>query len=193
MLEHLKHLMIDTLRDPRGTAPRVMALPFTAQVWWLSLGLIVALNALIYAVFLPFSPPIGILPQITGNPIGYALMTGGMFVGLVLLFDWIGRALMGGQGTLLKSLAAVTWLQAVQLIILTALSLLGLVLGGFASLLSLGFSLYFFWLMVVFLNEIHHFQSLGKSFALLLLGHFGAVLALTFLLVFAGITPVGPV
>ncbi|MEC7962810.1 MAG: YIP1 family protein [Pseudomonadota bacterium] len=192
MLPELKQLALDTLRDPKGAAPRVLALGLPQQVWWSILALVVVLNAMVYGLFLSFQPPIGILPQITNNPIGYALATGGMFAGLILLFDWIGRAL-GGQGNLATMLLVVTWLQSVQLIVLTVLSVLGLIVAGLASLLSLGFSLYFFWMLVVFLNEAHRFDSLGKSFALLLLGHLGAAFALSFLLLFAGIAPVGPV
>jgi hypothetical protein len=188
----LKQLLIDTLRDPRGAAPKVLAIPLSAQVWWLILAIVVALNAVIYGVFLSFQAPIGVLPLVTNNPFGYALATGGMFVALVMMFHWIG-GWMGGKGTLRDTLAIVSWLHAVQLVVLTVLSLLGLVLGGLASMLSLGFSVYFFWMLMCFLKEAHQLNSLGQSFLLMVFGHIGAVLALSFLLVLAGVSPVGPV
>lgn len=192
MLPELRALVGETLRDPKAAAPRILALPFPTQIWWIALALVVVLNALLYGLFLPFQPPMAILPTITNNPIGYALATGGMYGFLVLLFDWIGRK-MGGQGRLHGALVLVTWLQAIQLVVLAGLSVLGLAIPALSAILSLGFSLYFFWMMVVFLNEAHRFESFGKAFALLLIGHFAAAFALSFLLIFAGITPVGPV
>lgn len=192
MIDVIKKLLIESLRNPRAAAPKVLALPLNMQVWGLVLGLVIVSNAVIYGLFLSFQSPLGILPQITNNPVGYALATGGMFAALVLLFDWIGR-MMGGRGDLRTSLVVVTWLQALQLIVLTALSFLGLVLGGLASLVSLAFSIYFFWMLMCFLNAAHQFNSLGRSFTLMLLGHFGAAFALSFLLVLTGFSPVGPV
>lgn len=192
MSDEIKQLLIETLRDPRAAAPKVLSMPLTAQVWWLILATVVTLNSVIYGLFLTAEGPTGVLPWVASDPLGYAVSGGIMYVGLVITFDWIGR-LMGGQGTLLRSLVAVTWLQCVQLIVLTVLSVLGLVLGGFASLLSLGFSLYFLWMTAVFLNEAHLFQSLGKSALLLFLGFFANVIALSLLLALTGFFPVGPV
>ena len=95
----LPTLAMDTLRDPRATAERLIAMDLGLPTLWTALALGAVLNALMFSVNLMLFPTTFPLPGLFSNPVLYAVaMAGGMVITMHLL-TWVG-GMMGGQGRL---------------------------------------------------------------------------------------------
>lgn len=181
----LPRLAMDTLRDPRGMAARLIALDLGMPTLWAALVLGVVLNALIFSVNMMLFPTTFPVPWLFSNPILYAAA---MAVGMVLtmyVLTWIG-SMMGGQGRLADVTVLLVWLQYLRLAAQAVLLLLTILMPALALMATLVVAFYSLWLLLNFLDVAHRFESLGKSALVLVFAVVGITIGLSFLIALIG-------
>lgn len=183
----LMNMVVLTLSNPAEAARRLLAMRLGSDVLWLAFSLAVILNALVQSasgILLPLvTPDI----QQVAEPISRTLFVSVSAILIsVVTFLLVGR-MMGGTGSFFEVMTLVIWLQILQIagqaIVLVAVSVAPFLFLP-ASLVVLGLSLY---ITLHFLNEAHRFDSLGKSFLVMLIS---GALAIPFVL---WLSPGGPV
>ncbi|WP_108260243.1 Yip1 family protein [Mangrovicoccus ximenensis] len=190
-------LVLATLRDPRGTARQILAMQLPQNVLWLILFTVAIVSALIGQVaallFLPGPVPGGD-PVILGPLLMAGLQLGGLVL-TVFAVHHIGR-IMGGQGTLERSLLLMSWLEVVMVVVqlaqLVLLFLLSFTGAGFPGLLVMvaSFALVT-WVFTAFVAEIHGFRSLWLVFLMTIASVLAFSFALSLILSFMGLTFTG--
>ncbi|WP_204114228.1 YIP1 family protein [Shimia biformata] len=202
MIAFLKDLTIETIRDPKAAAHRLMAMNFEREALWTMLVLACVLNTLAFQITnLLFPIPEEVLRELAGRPelFLFRITPGVMFVllasvsiGLVFLFFWGGRA-MGGNAAFPTILLMVAWLQFLQVMVQVGALVLMLFLPGLAGIFDLGASLYGVWIFANFMNEAHGFGSVGKAFLMIFMTMMGAVLGISVFFAVLGLAAMGPV
>jgi hypothetical protein len=185
-LNDLPRLAMETLRDPRGTAERLIALRLDLPTLWMALALGAVLNALLFSVNMMLFPTTFPLPGLFMNPVLYAVV---MAVGMVItlhLLTWVG-GMMGGQGQLADVTVVLVWLQYLRLAAQAALLLLTLLVPALALMATLVVAFYSLWLLLNFLDVAHRLGSLGKSALVLVFAVVGVTMGLSFLMMLIGI------
>jgi hypothetical protein len=185
-LNDLPRLAMETLRDPRGTAERLIALRLDLPTLWMALALGAVLNALLFSVNMMLFPTTFPMPGLFMNPVLYAVV---MAVGMVItlhLLTWVG-GMMGGQGQLADVTVVLVWLQYLRLAAQAALLLLTLLVPALALMATLVVAFYSLWLLLNFLDVAHRLGSLGKSALVLVFAVVGVTMGLSFLMMLIGI------
>lgn len=181
----LPRLAMDTLRDPRGMAARLIALDLGLPTLWTALALGAVLNALIFSVNMMLFPTTFPVPGLFSNPVLYAVaMAGGMVITMHLL-TWVG-GMMGGQGKLADVTVVLVWLQYLRLAAQAVLLLLTILMPVLAVMATLVVAFYSLWLLLNFLDVAHRFESLGKSALVLVFAVVGITIGLSFLIALIG-------
>ncbi|WP_172331258.1 Yip1 family protein [Mangrovicoccus sp. HB161399] len=187
-------LVLATLRDPRGTARQILAMQLPQNVLWLILFTVAIVSALIGQaaglLFLP-SPGAGGDAVVLGPLFMAGLQLGGLVL-TVFAVHHIGR-IMGGQGTLERSLLLLSWLEIVmvavqlaQLVLLFLLSFTGSSLPGLL-VMAASFALVA-WVFTAFVAEIHGFSNLWLVFLMIIASVLAISFALSLILSFMGLT-----
>ena len=165
MYQTLKVLVRDTLKDPHGTARYLLAgTPTVSQAFELAVA-VSALNVILTSLLSAFfpGPPNPLLDGLSQNPIFFAIMHLMLMMITSILVFIIGR-MFGGKGDFAESLYLLAWVQGIMFLIQLAALPVVLVLPGLAVLVNLGVFVYFVYLTVVFIAELHGFQSLWQVF-----------------------------
>ncbi len=158
-------LVGQSFADPANAARTVYAHRYERGVLWSLVILVTALSV----VFLVASYAVTGVPEelreVAANitPFAIAMILGSTLVMMVFAIYFIGRTL-GGTGHFPETLMCVVWLQVLSLAlqIVQILALLVLPpLAGIVSLIGFGLLLY---ALGHFINELHGFNSLFKSF-----------------------------
>lgn len=185
-------LVLATLRTPRPTLRRLLALELPTDVLWTALFAIataaVLLGQVTALVLVPGEETIDSV--FLAAPLLMAGIQAVVLVITVFAMHHIGR-LMGGAGRLQHSLAALVWLQFVMLavqIVQTAALLLSPFLAEVITLAGLGILL---WLFTAFVAEVHGFRNLALVFVSILVSAFAISIALTLVLSILGVTITG--
>ncbi|MEY4697348.1 MAG: hypothetical protein RIT14_1776 [Pseudomonadota bacterium] len=168
-----------TLRDPRGAARALMALPLADGARWATVVLMAVLSALAMQLMTVLAPVVGpdgqrVEPM---GPVVWAVMVGLGMVMTAGLVHHVGRW-RGGQGRFGDALILVAWLQFVQLVLVLLQLVLMFVLPPVVVLvevLSVGL---FLWLLTHFVAELHGFRSVP----LVLAGVLGTFVAVVLVL-----------
>ena len=182
----LPTLAMDTLRDPRATAERLIAMDLGLPTLWTALALGAVLNALMFSVNLMLFPTTFPLPGLFSNPVLYAVaMAGGMVITMHLL-TWVG-GMMGGQGRLADVTVVMVWLQYLRLAAQAVLLVLTMLMPALALMATLVVAAYSSWLLVNFLVVAHRLGSLGKSVLVLVFSVVGVTIGLSFLMMLIGV------
>lgn len=192
-LKDLAALAMETLRDPRGTGERLIAMQLGLPVLWTALALASVLSALLFSINMRIvrlnsgnlSQDIP-LDGLFNNPILYAVVLAGGTVISMHLLTWMGT-IMGGRGTLAEVTVLLVWLQYMRLAAQVALLLLTLIMPPLGMMATLVVAFYSFWLLLNFLDVAHRFGSLGKAAVVLLMTAVGIVVGLSFLLALIGV------
>ncbi|WP_138464883.1 Yip1 family protein [Poseidonocella sp. HB161398] len=189
-------LVIATLRNPRGTARHILALELPQSTLWLVLVTVAAISALAgQAAALIFLPSGGEAELVGLGPLA---MAGLHLCGLVLTVfavHHIGRV-MGGTGTLDRSLLLLSWLEIVMIFVQLAqvglLFVLSFIAPGGAGLFvtAAGFALVT-WLFTAFVAEIHGFKNLWLVFLMIVCSVLAISFALSLVLSFMGLPLTG--
>jgi hypothetical protein len=181
----LARLAIETLRDPRGVAARLIAMDLGLPTLWAALVLGVVLNALIFSVNMMLFPTTFPVPGLFSNPILYAAA---MAVGMVMTMHaltWVGGK-MGGQGKLADVTVVLVWLQFLRLAAQAVLLLLTILMPALALMATLVVAFYSLWLLLNFLDVAHRFESLGKTALVLVFAVVGITIGLSLLIALIG-------
>ncbi len=183
----LGSLALLTLANPAEAARRVLAAIPPREVLWIGLALVVVLNALAQSVSTLVFPALDPSLDMAFEPVVQSLATSAGAMALsVFAFLFIGR-MLGGKATLDGILALVIWLQLLQIIGQVVIFVAVLVIPSVFLMLVLAMSLYSLFISLHFVNQAHGFDSLWKSFGVILVS---GLLAIPFVLL---MTPSGPV
>ncbi|WP_299612623.1 YIP1 family protein [uncultured Tateyamaria sp.] len=191
-------LAIETLRDPRTAAQRIMAWNLDRQTLYSALFAIAAINA-----FLASGPIVlfdgtvdpaaqAAVPMLAllERPFAlFAIIAGGLLVtvhGLV----WAGRAI-GGQGEFTDMLALLTWLQALRAAAQALVLVLSLIAPSVAGLVALVVAVVAFWLLLHFVSAALRFDSLFRAFGLLIAVLAGLFIGMMLIVTLTGVTAGG--
>jgi hypothetical protein len=184
-LNDLPALAMDTLRDPRGTAERLIALDLGLPTLWTALALGAVLNTILFSVNMMMFPTTFPLPGLFSNPILYAMaMAGGMVITMHLL-TWVG-GMMGGQGRLADVTVVLVWLQYMRLAAQAVLLVMTMLVPALALMATLVVAFYSLWLLLNFLDVAHRLGSLGKSALVLVFSVVGITIGLSILIALIG-------
>lgn len=182
----LTGLAAETLRDPRGTAQRILAEGLDMPTIWAALALGAVLNAMLFGINLILFPMTFPMPGIFLNPVFYAgLVAGGMALTIFALTK-VGVA-MGGQGRMEDVGVLLVWLQYLRLAAQLALMVITLIFPALGVMATLAVAFYSLWLLLTFLDEAHGFGSLGKSALVLVFAVVGVILALSVVMGILGV------
>lgn len=179
-----------SLIEPADVARSVMGMRLDAGFLWTAMTLIVVVNALFLGI-LPFIAPGPTALEDNGNvmsPFVLTVMIGVLLVLLVFTTHHVGR-LMGGEGDFRAALTLMVWFYAVNL----TLEAIQLILMVFSPFLSVMFGMIaiggLVWCFVNFIDVLHGFKSLGKSFLALIFAVLGMGILGGILLSLLGVTP----
>ncbi|MDG1129495.1 YIP1 family protein [Seohaeicola saemankumensis] len=185
-LKDLAALAMDTLRDPRGTGERLIALNLGLPVLWTALALASVLSALLFSINMAIFPAAFPMPGLFFNPILYAVvLAGGMVISMHLL-TWMGT-MLGGRGSLAEVTVLLVWLQYLRLVAQAGLLLLTMIMPPLGMMATIVVAFYSLWLLLNFLDVAHRFGSLAKALVVLLMTAVGIVVGLSFLLALIGV------
>lgn len=187
--EYLSGLALETIQSPRAAAQKIMNLNLGRDVLWTGLGLVAALNAMIYSVSLLFADTT-LLPPLFANPILFFLIVTGVLVITIHAFHWTGQ-MLGGQGDLADLLALLVWLQALRAVAQAIVLLLMLLAPVLGQLFSLVVGVLGLWITVNFISEAQGKPGLGHGIAVLVLSAVGIVFGLMILVALIGAGSLG--
>ena len=156
---------IDTLRNPREGARKVMSLALPHRARRDVLMLIAIVSAGLAYVSYAVNARLGNVFPGTEVMSPFMMAAAQILVLWMMVFaiHYVGRA-MGGKGSLDDAILLVAWMQGI-LIGLQVLQIVAAVIFPLASVL-LGFAgfVILFWLLTVFTAELHGFQSTAAVF-----------------------------
>jgi len=185
-LNDLTALAVDTLREPRGTAQRVLAMGLDLPTIWAALALGAVLNAMLFGINLILFPMTFPLPAVFLNPVFYAGVVALGMVFTIFALTKVGVAL-GGQGRTEDVAVLLVWLQYLRLAAQLALMVITIVLPVLGVMATLAVAFYSLWLLLTFLDVAHRFDSLGKSALVLVFAIVGVILALSLVMGLLGV------
>lgn len=158
---------------------------------WMALALVAVLNVLMLALLQAASPmPVMSQGGMMLTPFSYAMIITIFLFLLVYTIYHVGR-MMGGQGTVEDSLTVIVLFQSISVALEAVQVLLVLISPQIASIFGLVSLAVLIRCMVNFVNVMHGFNSLGKSFATLLFAVIGTALIAGIVLTVLGIAPTG--
>ena len=181
-----------TIVDPANAARQVLGWNISLGNRWAALVLVAVLNVLMLALLQAVSPvPVVIQEQgFVLTPFSYSAIILTFLFLLVYTIYHIGR-MFGGQGTVEDSLTIIIMFQAVSVALEAVQVVLVLIspqvagLFGFVSLAIL------IRCMLNFVNVMHRFESLGKTFFALFLALIATALIAGIVLSVLGVAPTG--
>ncbi|SLN10332.1 Yip1 domain protein [Pseudoruegeria aquimaris] len=187
-LKPLLDLAVLSLRDPRKGLRDVLNLGIPQGFLWQLLVLVIAVSVVLAYGNLMLSPvDLEAAQGAVPSPFLLAIILGSSMVGTVFAAYFVGRA-CGGTGRFDEVLLAITWLQAVMLLIQVAQTLAGLILPPLGDMIALFAIAAMFWLLTNFVAEVHGFASLGLVFVMILATMIGVAVGLAVILILIGAT-----
>ena len=157
---------VDTLRDPRAAAQRLMALPLSRRQRWEALLLVAVISAALAWLAFALNAALGRFgpgPVPVMSPLMMLVVQVVVLWAMAVCIHGIGRA-MRGTGSLDDAIVLVAWVQAmlagVQILQIVA----ALLFPPLSALLGLAGFVILFWLLTVFVKEMHGFRSGGAVF-----------------------------
>lgn len=168
----MQELVRQSLFEPRVAAERLMALRLPLEWLWMALGLMCALNAIVYSVSLALAPPVDpvtgaqLVPGIFQSPLIFAGFLLGALVLTVLTLGWVGRG-MDGKAQTADLLVLVVWMQVLRLGVQLLVIVITPVAPVLAALFVVTASLWGLFILVVFIQSAHQFASVFKAILVL--------------------------
>ena len=188
----LAALVLETVRRPADAARRILGWRIERPVLWMGFALTVVLNTLLFHVTsLIYPVPSGAIavPALFSSPFLYAAVKGAGLLLMALVLTRIG-ARLGGVGRFEDVLTLLVWLEMLRLAAQVVVLVLMGVLPAFAvALVTMAIGLLSLWILMNFINAVHGFDSLGRSYLALVLTILGLIVVLSMLLaVFGGLS-----
>lgn len=183
MMNQLLPMVLETLRSPKASAERVLALDIDRGTLWTALLLVAVVSVLGSQLTLLFVPDemINTNGPLPNSAILLALVIWGLLVVTVFSTYYIGRA-FDGTGTMDQALLATVWLQFVMLVVQVGQLLLFVISPILAVLLGYLVAIYVFYVFLNFIQVMHNFRSLGMVFAGALVSAIGILFGLSLLI-----------
>lgn len=177
-LRGLYAAVIETVRNPRAVADRLLDMNLPMPVIWTMLAAVSAVSVVLVEGSL-------LLVQVPGEEGEARLPSPFMIFGLQIVLSTllasvthqIGR-LLGGTGSFAAALLLITWIQVVMAGMQVVQVLLLLTAPPLADVLGVASGLLFIWLFTAFAAVMHGFRTMGMGLATAL----GAVVVLGVLL-----------
>ena len=183
---YLLGMALQCIPEPRKVARDLFAEGFSRLALWHMLALILVLSAMLRVVGQILFPPPEDMPVLLAmSPVTMGLLGGVFSVLAVLLIHRVGRA-MGGQGTFEQALVTLTWLSALNLFLSLVILALGLFAPGLAVLLIPAGYIAMFYILTMFVTEMHGFASPGAVAAAIVVTFVAAIFLLAFILALLG-------
>ena len=186
-------LAIETLRDPRAAAARIMALHLPRTELYLALLAVSALTALTVGTVSVLGPPpdpeiLEAVPvmALLQRPLALFVLTAGGLIVMVHALYWAGTAI-GGEGDLGDLIALMAWLQGLRVVAQLGILALSVVVPGIAGLLALVVMIVAFWLMLHFVSAALHLGSLLRAFGVFIAVTAGLLLGLMLIITLFGL------
>lgn len=165
----LRELALLSVRDPAEAARQILAQRLSRDILWIAFFLAVVLNALVQQGFSVLYPLIDAQVQPVFQPVWRMLaMSGGLLFMNIVAFSFIGR-LIGGKGRFEGVMALMVWLQLLQAAIHAGVFAAVLLLPFLLTPLLVGVWVVSLYITLHFINQAHQFNSLGKSFLVIVL------------------------
>lgn len=175
-------LVGETVRTPRAAAQRLLNLyPPRDMIWtlfWLVVVMSVFFQVLAGMVIVP--PPGSDIELPPVRPIALAA-DATILNALLILGLWKGGEAWGGKGSLEQTATLYLYLQALGFAILIGVLALIFVLPPLAWFVTFFVGIWAIWVNLSFIDELHGYGSLAKSFALFLAVWVGILLVQTFI------------
>lgn len=188
VLDSLFALARQALTEPREAGRGLLQLGIPFEVIWPAILLVSVASALLSAASEMLAPT-----WMSAVPHFYvAALFVVMVVGFSVAVRLTGR-LLGGQGSLRDALLLTTFLQAIFLVAQVVQLVLIAVLPILAALYSIAVLLLGIWINVNFIDALHGFNSLAKSFGVFILSCVAFFVALIILATIVGVRVQGPV
>ncbi|WP_205123452.1 Yip1 family protein [Marimonas lutisalis] len=180
-----------TFMAPNAAAEQIMSMrrALSNEVLWMAVILVAILNAIVVsgnlALFPPDAETAAAMPPAFNSPGLLAMFVAGGLVISVFVLYWAGRAL-GGTAELADVLAALTWLELVQVGVQIGLLVLALAIPSLAQIVGFVASFWMLYILIAFLDTVHGFNSPLRAVGVVLLS-FGLLIAgLMFFLLLIG-------
>lgn len=189
LVNDLVETAVLSLRDPRAGAARVLRWSIPDNALWP----LVALSVVLSTLAAEFNSALN-LPQpgqqaLYIPPLVMAVMLGAINVTMAAAVASVGRA-VGGKGGFRPALVLLTWQQFLWFGVLTALSLLGLVIPVLGILAAFALGLFMIWVLIAFVSVLHDI-TLGMAVLVVFISSIGAVFLMIFFLGVFGVTLTG--
>lgn len=182
---------IDTLRNPRAAAARIIAENLPAAVLWTMLVAVVAVSVVLgQGSLLVATGGAAVDNPYLANPLVMWGLQCALLVVMVHAIHHIGRA-MGGQGVFEDTLALVVWLQFVMACLQVVQTAALFILPPVADIIGVVGLVVFLWLLTQFIAAAHGFTRLGVVFVMILVSAFGITFLLSIVLSMLGIVVPG--
>jgi hypothetical protein len=187
-LSEVLPLIPATVTAPRPSFRALLDLHLDRALLWQMLVAVACVTALLFVASMQLALALGgePLPVPLPQPLMLAVIEFAMLALMALLIYWGGR-MVGGTGELADSLLAVIWLQTVLNTLQIAQLVVMLLSPTLSGLIGVASVVLAFWLITVFIAELHGFRSLARTFAGVLIGLFGLAMALMPVLAMIGI------
>jgi len=188
-LTTLVPMAVETVKDPRSVAQRLMALDLGRDVLWQSLALVVVLSILLAefgALFLGGAPDAAQGSAFI-SPLRMGLIQLSLLVMMVFAIFWVGRA-VGGTGRFKDGLAMVVWLQFCMVCLQVVQTAALLLLPPLAWAIGVFGLVMFLWLLTHFIAVVHGFESMAKTFLMIVVSSFGFAFGLSLILAMIGVS-----
>lgn len=187
---NLKDLAIETVLAPRQAAARLLQLRLGKDSLWLLVALVAVVNTILYSLsILLFERQTGLTTGMN-QPALYLMLLSGVIIIGSLVIRWIGQ-ILDGKASLTDILTLMIWLQFMRALVQAGLFVVMLIAPGLSNMIAMAVGLFGLWIMVNFLDVAQGWNSLGKSFLVLVLTGLGFVFGLSFFLLLIGATSVG--
>jgi hypothetical protein len=179
----LLDMLIESVRDPRAFAPRLVGWPVNSQIVWMAVLLMSVLSVLLVAG-LPALMGIEATMPGTEMRLSPIALTGVQIGAMVLSAFAVFRvgAIFGGTGSFDGALRVVAWLQFVMVAFNLVQLLVLLLLAPLLGIVSLASIILIAWVGTGLIAGLHGFKSLPVVFA----GIIGTMFAFAFALALIG-------
>lgn len=188
-LRSLLRAVLQTLRDPRAGARAVMDIDLPRSTRWELLFLVVLLNVVASVLTMlagHVSGGVMLGEAVFGSPFMLLVVQGVLSVLMAVAIFQVGR-MFGGHGTLDQAIMLVAWLQFVLITLQVAQMAALLVLPPLANLIGLASLLVTFYLLTMFVAEMHGFRSVGAVFVGIMGGTVLVLVVFSFMLALLGV------
>lgn len=185
----LSQLILQSFTEPRKVAEYLVTLEIDRRSLWLLLGLVSVLSALVLSAVSAATPAPEGVQIVSLSPWMAAVFVGFVMIAMVFSLFYVGRWL-GGSGSLDSTILIISWHQGITVafqLLQLVIVLISPVLGAFANFAGI---IFLFYVLLQFIDVLHGYQSLLKSFGAFALAIFSMVVVLTFLLPILGL-PLG--